>query len=126
MVVSSIAGLKEDELLFLCFTAAAAVGFLFAVFLGGIFWWRREKRQNRRNMLKALARRGESSEEMILVGSDAMACGELVAQFRVNKGKHVLSVLEADGKRFIHVNGELSATERTKMVRYLKSEGFMS
>ena len=35
-------------------------------------------------------------------------------------------VLESDGKRFIHVDGELSPNERLKMVNYLKSEGFMS
>jgi hypothetical protein len=44
----------------------------------------------------------------------------------VNQGKQVVSVLEADGRRFIHVDGELSAPERANMVRYLKSEGFMS
>jgi len=55
-----------------------------------------------------------------------MACGELVARFKVNHGKQVVSVLESDGKRFIHVVGELSAPERAKMIRYLKSEGFMT
>lgn len=125
MVSSALTGLKGDELLFLCFTAATAVGFSLAVLLGA-FWSRREQRLRQRNVLGALSRRGRDSDEMILVGRDIMACGELVAQFRVSKGKHVLSVLEADGKRFIHVDGELSSQERTKMVRYLKSEGFMS
>jgi hypothetical protein len=37
-----------------------------------------------------------------------------------------VSVLESDGKRFIHVAGELSPHERTKVVRYLRSEGFMA
>ncbi len=35
-------------------------------------------------------------------------------------GKQVVSLLESDGKRFIHVVGELSANERTKMVRYME------
>ena len=55
-----------------------------------------------------------------------MTYGELIAQFKVNHGKQVVSVLESDGKRYIHVVGELSPNERTKMVSYLKSEGFMS
>jgi len=55
-----------------------------------------------------------------------LVCGELIAQFKVNRGKQVVSLFESEGKRFIHVDGELSPKERTKMVRYLKSEGFMS
>ncbi len=73
-----------------------------------------------------MAASGRDPDELILTGRDAIAYGELIAQFKVNHGKQVVSVLESDGKRFIHVAGELTANERTKMVRYLKSEGFMS
>jgi len=55
-----------------------------------------------------------------------MRTGELVAQFKDKQGRQVISVLEADGKRFLHIDGEISARERARMVRYLKSEGFMS
>ncbi len=65
-------------------------------------------------------------DELFLTDSDAIAYGELIAQFKVNHGKQVVSVLESDGKRFVHVAGDLSPHERTKMMHYLKSEGFMS
>lgn len=50
---------------------------------------------------------------------------ELVAQFKVKDGQQTVSVLEADGKRFLRVDGDLSWKQRLKMLRYLKSEGFM-
>ena len=74
--------------------------------------------------MRAITATGRRPEDLILTGSETMACGELVA--RVNHGRHVVSVLEAEGKRFIHVSGELSPGERSKVVHYLKSEGFMS
>ena len=103
----------------------AAVASL-AVFAACFYWFRREQRRMQKRILKAITDAGRDPEDLILTGSDTMAYGELVAQFKVNQGKQVVSVLESDGKRFIHVDGELSPIERTKMVRYLKSEGFMS
>ena len=79
-----------------------------------------------KRILRAVTDAGRHPEDLFLTGKDAVAYGELIAQFKVNQGKQVVSVLESDGKRFIHVVGELSPIERTKMVRYLKSEGFMS
>ena len=119
-------GLKTDDLLFLALTVAVAVCASLAVFLACFYWFRREQRRLQKRIFKAIAESGRNPEELFLTGRDAMAYGELVAQFKVNQGKQVVSVLESDGKRFIHVDGELSPNERTKMVRYLKSEGFMS
>ena len=108
---------------FLVLTAVMAASFSFAICF---CWFRREQRRLQKKILLAIANPGRDPEDVILNGRDASAYGELVAQFKVNQGKQVVSVLEADGKRFIHVDGELSAIERAKMVRYLKSEGFMS
>jgi hypothetical protein len=107
-------------------TIVVAVGASLTVVIACFFWFRREQLRWKRQILRAIADSGRDPEEMFLTGSDAIAYGELIAQFKVNQGKQVVSVLEADGKRFIHVVGELSPIERTKMVRYLKSEGFMS
>jgi hypothetical protein len=79
-----------------------------------------------KRILNAISHSGRLGDELFVTGRDAASCGELVAQFKVNQGKQVVSVLEADGKRFIHVDGELTTPEREKMVRYLKSEGFVS
>jgi uncharacterized protein YbjT (DUF2867 family) len=119
-------GLKESDLLFLALTAAVAAVASLAVFAACFYWFRREQRRAQKRIMKAIADAGRHPEQLILTGPDSMAYGELVAQFKVNQGRQVVSVLESEGKRFIHVDGELSANERTKMVRYLKSEGFMS
>jgi hypothetical protein len=117
-------GLKGSDLLFITITALVSASASLAVFAGGFYWFRREQRRAQRRLLKAITSTGRRPEDMILTGNDTMACGELVA--RVHHGRHVVSVLESEGKRFIHVNGELSPGERNKVVHYLKSEGFMS
>jgi hypothetical protein len=123
--VDSIAlGLKSGDLLFLVLTALVAAVTSLAVFGAVFYWFRCEQRRMHRRMMQAISATGRRPEDLILTGSERMVCGELVA--RVNHGRHVVSVLESDGKRFIHVNGELSPGERSKVVSYLKSEGFMS
>lgn len=117
-------GLKSGDLLFILVTALASAGASLAVFGGCFYWFRREQRRLNKRFLKAIAAAGSRPEDLILTGNDTMAVGELVA--RVNHGRHVVSVLEAEGKRFIHVNGDLTPVERNKVVQYLKSEGFMS
>ena len=119
-------GLTANDILFLGLTVAVAVCVALAVFLACFYWFRREQRHWQKRVLHAIADSGRDSNELFLTGRDAIACGELIAQFKVNQGKQVVSVLESDGRRFIHVDGDLSPNERTKMVRYLKSEGFMS
>ncbi len=119
-------GFKGDDLLFLALTAAVAACAALAVFAVCFQWFRREQRRMQKKILKAISIAGRDPEELILTGRDTEACGELIAQFKVNQGKQVVSVLESDGKRFIHVVGDLTPNERSKMVRYLKSEGFMS
>jgi hypothetical protein len=122
----AVTGLKANEILFLALTVAAAACASLAVFAACFYWFRREQRRWQKRILKAIADSDRDAEELFLTGRDAIAYGELIAQFKVNHGKQVVSVLESDGKRFIHVVGELSPNERTNMVRYLKSEGFMS
>jgi len=119
-------GIKAHDILFLALTVAVAASASLAVFLTCFHWFRREQRRLHKRILQAIADSARNSEELFLTGRDAAAYGELIAQFKVNHGKQVVSVLESDGKRFIHVVGELSPNERTKMVHYLKSEGFMS
>jgi hypothetical protein len=123
---SVVFGYKISELPFLVITALVAGSASLVVFMACFYWFRREQRRLQKGILKAISENGRRPEEQFLTGKDASVYGELVAQFKVNQGKQVVSVLESDGKRFIHVVGELSAQERTKMVRYLKSEGFMS
>ncbi len=120
----AVFGLRSGDLLFILITAVVAAGASLAVFGGCFYWFRREQRRINKRFLNAIARAGNRPEDLILTGNDTMAVGELVA--RVNHGRHVVSVLEAEGKRFIHVNGDLSPSERSKVVHYLKSEGFMS
>jgi len=122
----AVSGFREGDLLFLALTAAVAACASLAVVSACFYWFRREQRRLQKRILKAIANSNRDPDDLILTGRDAESYGELVAQFKVNHGKQVVSVLESDGKRFIHVVGELSANERTKMVRYLKSEGFMS
>ncbi len=110
---------KPDDIFFFAAIAAVAAGTSLAVFLACFFWFRREQRRLQARILASVDRDGFAS-------LDQPKTGELVAQFRAKQGRQVISVLEADGKRFLHVDGEISAPERAKMVRYLKSEGFMS
>jgi methionine aminopeptidase len=117
-------GLKSGDLLFFFLTAVVAAVTSLAVFAACFHWSRREQRRMQKRLLNAISAAGRRPEDMILTGNDTMAVGELVA--RVNHGRLVVSVLESEGKRFIHVNGELSPDERSKVVHYLKSEGFMS
>jgi len=119
-------GFKGNDLLFLALTAVVAAGTTLAVLVACFYWFRKEQRRWQKRILHAIADSSRDPEELFLTGRDAIAYGELIAQFKVNQGKQVVSVLESEGKRFIHVVGELSPGERTKMVRYLKSEGFMS
>jgi hypothetical protein len=119
----AVTGMKENDILFLVLTVAVAVSASLAVCF---YWFRREQRRWKKELLRAITDAGRDPEQLFLTGRDAITYGELIAQFKVNQGKQVVSVLESDGKRFIHVVGELSPNERTKMVRYLKSEGFMS
>jgi hypothetical protein len=117
-------GLKSSDFLFIVLTAVVSAATSLTVFGLCFYWFRREQKRMQRRILKAIAAAGRRPEDLILTGNETMACGELVA--RVHHGRHVVSVLESEGKRFIHVNGELSAVERSKVVHYLKSEGFMS
>jgi hypothetical protein len=119
-------GLKGDDVEFLILTALVAAAATLAVFIACFCWFRREQRLMQKRILNAISNPGHETDELFLTGRNAAAYGELVAQFKVNHGKQVVSLLEADGKRFIHVDGELSSRERARMVRYLKSEGFMS
>jgi hypothetical protein len=112
--------IKTDDLFFLGAIAAVAATTSLAVFLGCFYWFKREQRRLQARILASV-------DPVEGLGDlEHPRTGELVAQFRAKQGKQVISVLEADGKRFLHVDGEISAPERAKMVRYLKSEGFMS
>jgi hypothetical protein len=119
-------GMKEVDLVSLVITAAVAAGVSGLVCGIFLYWFRREHRSFHRRIVKTLAHADRGADEVFLTGRDPSSYGELVAQFKVNQGKQVVSVLESDGKRFIHVAGELSPHERTKVVRYLRSEGFMA
>ena len=115
-----------SEILFLVLVAGTAAAASFAVFLISLYWFRHEQRRVQRKILQAIAQSSKGSDKIFVTDEDAALSSELVAQFKVRRGKQVVSVLEANGKRFIHVEGDLSAPERARMVRYLKSEGFMS
>jgi hypothetical protein len=112
---------ETNDLLFLALTAGVAGLASFIVFAACFYWFRREQRR----VLRSISRLSGGPTEFV-TGPEAAVDGELVAQFKVNRGRQVLSVLEADGRRFIHVEGELSRQQREKLLRYLKSEGFMS
>jgi hypothetical protein len=131
MDATAVMGLTESELVHYFATAAVAVLASVLTFAACFHWFKhhwfiREQRRLHKHVLRAVSEAGRRPEDLFVTGSDSMASGELVAQFKVNQGKQVVSVLESDGRRFIHVNGELTPGERSKMVRYLKSEGFMS
>lgn len=117
----AIGSIKTDDLFFLAAIAAVAAGTSLTVFLACFFWFRREQRRLQARILASVDYPSNRAIELNHPGT-----GELVAQFRIKQGKQVISVLEADGKRFVHIDGEITAPERAKMVRYLKSEGFMS
>jgi len=121
-----LGGEKANEMLFLTLAVLIAAAVSFAIFLCCFLWFRREQRRLQRKILRVVTQAVRSSDGLFVSGTDLASCGELVAQFKVNQGRQVVSLLEADGKRFLHTDGELSAPEREKMVRYLKSEGFMS
>ena len=112
---------KTEDIFFLGAIAAVAAFTSLAVFFTCYFWFRREQRRLQARIYSSV----DASEALEPLGHHPKT-GELVAQFRAKQGKQVISVLEADGKRFLHVDGEITAPERAKMVRYLKSEGFMS
>lgn len=119
--------MTDQDLLFLALTAAVAAFAALAVFaICFRYWFRGEQRRMQKRILNAINEAGRQPEDIILTGRDTEAFGELIAQFKVNQGKQVVSVLESDGRRFIHVEGDLTPSERSKVVRYLKSEGFMS
>jgi hypothetical protein len=121
------AGTFRDEDVFLLFVTIAVVAGMVLVGIAACFYWfRREQNRHQKEILNALAASERDPDALFLTGRDAAIHGELVAQFKVNRGKQVVSLLESDGKRFLHVDGKLSAPERAKMVRYLKSEGFMT
>jgi hypothetical protein len=122
MDMGSIGTIKTADLFFLATVAAVAAGTSLAVFLACFYWFRREQKRLQARILASVDQPGGEG----VFGADHPRTGELVAQFRAKQGKQVISVLEADGKRFVHVDGEITAPERAKMVRYLKSEGFMS
>jgi hypothetical protein len=120
---ATFGSVKVEDILIFGFSAVLAAAVSFAV----CFWlFRREQRRLQSKILASMAHHGQECDELFLTGIDVAAYGELIAQFKVNHGKRVVSLLEAGGKRFIHVDGELSTLERANMVRYLKSEGFMS
>lgn len=124
---SSIASaFKGGDLISLALVAVVAGGTSLAVFLACYYWFRYEQRRIRKKILQAIVQAGSDPEELLLVGPDMEAHGEIVAQFKLNHGKQVVSVLESSGVRFIHIDGDLAPHERAKMMRYLKSEGFVS
>jgi hypothetical protein len=121
-----LGGFQKVDLLFLVVTATVAASVSLGILAAFFCWFRREQRRLHKKILNAVATASRDPDDLFLTGRNASAHGELVAQFKVNHGKQVVSLLESDGKRFLHVNGPLSAPERARMVRYLKSEGFMS
>jgi hypothetical protein len=122
MDLSLIGNVKTEYFIVIATVAAVAAGTSLTVFLACFFWFRREQRRLHARILAS----SDQPDGHGMFGLDRPRAGELVAQFRAKQGKQVISVLEADGKRFVHVDGEITAPERAKMVRYLKSEGFMS
>jgi hypothetical protein len=126
MVLGDVESLKAGDLATLALIVAVAVGASLAGFITCFYWFRQEQNRFKKEILKSISAAGREPESIFLTGNDAEAHGELIAQFKVNYGKQVVSILESEGKRFIHVDGELSPKERAKMIHYLKSEGFVS
>jgi hypothetical protein len=123
MGLDATGGFRSEDIFFFLLGVVVAAGVSLAVFAACLHWFRGEQGSvpNRK-----VSESGLDPDQLFLTSRDAALHGELVAQFKVNHGKQVVSLLESDGKRFLHVDGKLSAPERAKMVRYLKSEGFMS
>jgi len=117
---------RTGDLAILALIVAVAVGASLSGFIACFCWFRREQNRFKKEILKSIAAANCEPEGIFLTGSEAEAHGELIAQFKVNYGKQTVSILESEGKRFIHVDGELSPKERAKMIHYLKSEGFVS
>jgi hypothetical protein len=118
--------LEGNECLLSALTISVATSVVLLAIMGYHFWsqraiWKRQKR-----IFRTRINLSHEPEDLFLTDKDSFAYGELIAQFRVNHGKQVVSVLESEGKRFIHVAGDLSSHERVRMMHYLKSEGFMS
>src|ERR1700722_17036284 len=109
------AAFKANGIPFIALTIAIATCASLAVFIACFYWFRREQRPWQKRLLQAITDSARNPEELFLTGSDAIAYGELIAQFKVNHGKQVVSVLESEGNRFIHVVGELSPNKRTRM-----------
>jgi hypothetical protein len=126
MVAGDAGSLKPEDLMNLASIAAVGVGAALFGFFACFYWFRREQNRFKKDILKSISSASRDPEGIFLTGSEMEAHGELIAQFKVNYGKQVVSILESEGKRFIHVDGELSAKERAKMIHYLKSEGFVS
>ena len=122
----SVGSFKADDLVALAIMAAVVVSASLVVFITCLYWFRREQNRMKKDILSSIALAGREPEGIFLTGNDASIHGELIAQLKVNQGKQVVSILESEGKRFIHVDGELSARERVKVIHYLKSEGFVS
>jgi hypothetical protein len=99
------------DILFLALVIALVVCVSLAVFLACFYWFRREQRRWQKNVLRAIADSGRDPEELFLTGRDAITYGELIAQFKVNQGKQVISVLESDGK--LHSCRRRTVAERT-------------
>ena len=93
-------GLDANEVIFLAVTVGVAAGASLAVFIACFYWFRREQRRWQKKMLRAIAESNHGPEDLIVTGQEAITYGELIAQFKVNQGKQVVSVLESDGKRF--------------------------
>jgi hypothetical protein len=123
MDLGPLGSIKTDDFFFLGVVAAVAAGTSLSVFFGCFYWFRREQQRLHARILSASS---DQPVDQLADPNESPRSGELVAQFRSKQGKQVISVLEADGKRFLHVDGDITAPERARMVRYLKSEGFMS
>jgi hypothetical protein len=126
MVSGDVGSLKIGDLLTLATVAGIVLGTALIVFIACFCWFRREQNRLKKEILHSIVTAGREPEGVFLTGKEAAVHGELIAQFKVSYGKQVVSILESEGKRFIHVDGELSAKERAKMIHYLKSEGFVS
>jgi hypothetical protein len=126
MVLGDVISFKTEDLATLALIVVVAGGASLAGFIACFYWFRKEQNRFKKEILKSISTSSREPEGIFLTGNDAEAHGELIAQFKVNSGKQVVSILESEGKRFIHVDGELSAKERAKMIHYLKSEGFVS
>ena len=126
MVSGDVVSLRTEDLATIALIVAVAVGAALSGFIACFYWFRQEQNRFKKEILKSISISGREPEGIFLTGHDIEAHGELIAQFKVNSGKQVVSILESEGKRFIHVDGELSPKERAKMIHYLKSEGFVS